>query len=502
MRILATISTVILASALALLSACSDSKDKESKAELATKKTEEPGTEKATPDSPTSDSSKGSIPPPREMTEGTADPDTPDTATEEDATPRIPGFPDKFTNGSQITKTIASKLSAGETDDVFAFLGDELLAAPRANGFRWALTAGGYAIDPEEPIQDVGELGVLQRQALLLVKADEDGNSVDREKTYLDLRRDAKSGWRVEALSVSPTLRAKALRAGLPEPLPEMADNAPTLKLENPDGQKNATPPDGKPALVLEPNAGDALTDADTFLTAVLEQDYLTAVQLCDPEKVPEEKIAALCIVFEEGEYRMKPVKPLMATASGEQSKVAWIIAHVESDKIGVESEFGIEMKHDSEKGWRIAGLNFSEMLARFADASEAGKVPFTPLVKKPEGGESLVLYFEYDDADVTQRAKRQIEIISSILRNDPDKRLRVSGHADALGTDEYNKRLSKERARSVKALLADLGVPADQIVTEAVGENYPLRPNTLPDGTDDPTGRSHNRRAELYLDF
>ncbi len=484
------VASLLAASSLAFLGACSDSKKQKQAAkppapeekketiapsgnepEVAGAGTPEPGEEKT---------AKAELPLPR-----TEDP-------EKKEPPRVPGFPDKFTKPDQLTKTIADKLAAGKSADVFQFLGPEITGTPRALGFKWALTDGGYVIDPETPMQDVGEMGVLHRQALRLVAKRESGE-VDREKVYLDLRRDAKSGWRVESLSSSPTLRAKALEAGLPEPLPELAD-------DDPDDGKPAE--EGLRGMAPGADTGDALTNADTFLTAVLEQDYATAVKLCDPDRVPEEKIAALCIVFEEGAYRMKAQKPLMATAVGELQTAAWIIAHVQSEKIGAQSDFGIEMSHDKKDGWKITGLNFSEMLARFAAASEAGKVPYTPLVKSPKGGESLVVYFEYDDAGITQRAQRQIEILSSILRSDPDKRLRVSGHADALGTAEYNEKLSLDRAKTVKKLLAGLGVPADQIVTEAAGENAPLRPNTLPDGTDDPTGRSHNRRAELFLDF
>jgi outer membrane protein OmpA-like peptidoglycan-associated protein len=44
--------------------------------------------------------------------------------------------------------------------------------------------------------------------------------------------------------------------------------------------------------------------------------------------------------------------------------------------------------------------------------------------------------------------------------------------------------------------------VKPEQVVTEAFGAAKPRKPNFLPDGSDNPSGRSQNRRAEVLLDF
>ena len=53
-----------------------------------------------------------------------------------------------------------------------------------------------------------------------------------------------------------------------------------------------------------------------------------------------------------------------------------------------------------------------------------------------------------------------------------------------------------------MKLKLAALGVSPEQVVTEGLGKSAPISPNQKADGTDDPEGRSRNRRAEIYLDF
>ena len=81
-------------------------------------------------------------------------------------------------------------------------------------------------------------------------------------------------------------------------------------------------------------------------------------------------------------------------------------------------------------------------------------------------------------------------------------KKITLSGHADALGSEEYNNELSANRADTVRDFLAEAGVSAEQIVTIAKGASQPRRPNFTESGEDNPDGRRANRRTEIYLDF
>ena len=122
--------------------------------------------------------------------------------------------------------------------------------------------------------------------------------------------------------------------------------------------------------------------------------------------------------------------------------------------------------------------------------------------MENPAGGESLVLYFGYDEDILHLRAQRQLLIVATLLKDDATKKLRITGHADAMGTEDYNLGLSARRAFSVSDNLIKLGVPARQIITEGFGESAPLAANVREDGTDNPEGRSKNRRTEILLDF
>ena len=107
-----------------------------------------------------------------------------------------------------------------------------------------------------------------------------------------------------------------------------------------------------------------------------------------------------------------------------------------------------------------------------------------------------------FDEDSINKRTRRQLEIVVALLKSDPHKKIRLSGHTDALGTSDYNGRLSLKRASTVRDFLIAAGVPAVQIITTAEGDSQPRRPNVTETGEDYPDGRRANRRTEIYLDF
>ena len=149
-----------------------------------------------------------------------------------------------------------------------------------------------------------------------------------------------------------------------------------------------------------------------------------------------------------------------------------------------------------------MSEINLDRLLADYARRVAGGDVYYSPLVKNPAGGDTLALYFGFDEDEVNPRTRRQLEIVSKILRADPDKKITLSGHTDALGTRDYNDDLSGRRAAVVRDLLIEAGVSATQIVTVAKGSSQPRRPNITEGGVDNPDGRKVNRRTEIYLDF
>jgi outer membrane protein OmpA-like peptidoglycan-associated protein len=72
--------------------------------------------------------------------------------------------------------------------------------------------------------------------------------------------------------------------------------------------------------------------------------------------------------------------------------------------------------------------------------------------------------------------------------------RLEVEGHTDSVGTDEYNQRLSENRANSVRDFLVHEGTNTSSIAARGFGEYQPVATN------DTAAGRQQNRRVELIV--
>jgi outer membrane protein OmpA-like peptidoglycan-associated protein len=80
-------------------------------------------------------------------------------------------------------------------------------------------------------------------------------------------------------------------------------------------------------------------------------------------------------------------------------------------------------------------------------------------------------------------------------------RRIAVEGHADALGSQEYNLRLSQRRADAVAQELIASQIRRERVRSQGYGEQQPVAPNTNPDGTDNPDGRAQNRRVEVVIE-
>jgi len=72
--------------------------------------------------------------------------------------------------------------------------------------------------------------------------------------------------------------------------------------------------------------------------------------------------------------------------------------------------------------------------------------------------------------------------------------KLQVEGHTDSVGSDEYNQKLSEQRADSVRSYLVSQGVAADAITAAGFGKISPVADNNTA------AGRQQNRRVELVV--
>ena len=84
-------------------------------------------------------------------------------------------------------------------------------------------------------------------------------------------------------------------------------------------------------------------------------------------------------------------------------------------------------------------------------------------------------IYFDFDRSDLTADARNALAAKLAVLLANPGTRLRIVGHADERGSDEYNLALGLERAAAAKRYLTQRGVPADLISVISMGEEQPV---------------------------
>ena len=96
--------------------------------------------------------------------------------------------------------------------------------------------------------------------------------------------------------------------------------------------------------------------------------------------------------------------------------------------------------------------------------------------------------------ATLTAIAKRKLKkVIDAILALDESTKIKIVGHTDSIGSEEYNLELSSDRADSVKNFFKKHGIDSERMTTEGKGENSPIANNQTVEG------RSLNRRVEVY---
>ena len=101
---------------------------------------------------------------------------------------------------------------------------------------------------------------------------------------------------------------------------------------------------------------------------------------------------------------------------------------------------------------------------------------------------------FEGGRAALTPAARVTIGKLSGILLMSPGRNVRIEGHTDSSGSAAANRKLSRERARSVADLLREQGIEGERLAFEGYGSDRPVAPNTTAEG------RARNRRVEIVL--
>ncbi|MCB1235425.1 MAG: hypothetical protein KDM91_10165, partial [Verrucomicrobiae bacterium] len=383
-----------------------------------------------------------------------------------EATPKP--TPATFSSPEALVGALVEKVRARDVAGFLEIAGDEAVSPVVKPRLEEWLKDPAYAPDPERPISELAKSADSVRWAIHLkpaaaanAPAPSPGSTAASEgsasttnpasqppsatpattaaakpaerEIFADVASPDEKSWEVKRISLPLDFTGTAGGATTPSGAPMPAPGTPGKpgNVTAPGAGAAAGSPNAPPALGA--GQSDAITVAHAFSQAIMDKNFELARQLTDRETVTDERVAALMIALEEGGFRLREDKPLVVTLS--RDDLTWVLSRI--DSATTSSEFALEMARvGKEDPWLINGLTFSKLLAALAESAGAGGVAYAPIVTDPQGGDSLVLYFDFDDTGVTSRSDRQLRIVAQILARDASRKIHINGHADALGTD------------------------------------------------------------------
>jgi flagellar motor protein MotB len=103
-------------------------------------------------------------------------------------------------------------------------------------------------------------------------------------------------------------------------------------------------------------------------------------------------------------------------------------------------------------------------------------------------------IFFDFNKATLRPESITELRHMVKFMQEYPKLKVEISGHTDSIGTDEANRKLSQERAESVRDYLSSHGIHVSRVTAKGYGATKPVAPN------DTEEGRQRNRRTEFRI--
>lgn len=98
---------------------------------------------------------------------------------------------------------------------------------------------------------------------------------------------------------------------------------------------------------------------------------------------------------------------------------------------------------------------------------------PQRPVIEKVTLNSDVL--FDFNKATLKEEGKGKLDELADRIRDARVDEVDAAGHADRIGSDQYNQRLSEARAQAVREYLAQKGIPSEKIRAEGKGESEPV---------------------------
>ncbi len=163
------------------------------------------------------------------------------------------------------------------------------------------------------------------------------------------------------------------------------------------------------------------------------------------------------------------------------------------------EGRFYAVLPARSDYGLSVARKNYLFYSQNFALAEQQREEALELLVEliPIKSGQKVILeniFFDFDSYNLDAKSDQELQEIYRFLKLNPDLRVRLEGHTDNQGGDDYNATLSTNRAKAVYERLVEMGIAKERIEYKGLGSKQPIVPN------DSEAQRARNRRTELHI--
>jgi outer membrane protein OmpA-like peptidoglycan-associated protein len=101
---------------------------------------------------------------------------------------------------------------------------------------------------------------------------------------------------------------------------------------------------------------------------------------------------------------------------------------------------------------------------------------------------------FDFGKYTLKPEAREKLAKVAGILLGHPGLTLQVEGYTDSIGSDEFNQKLSEQRAQGVRDFLISQGIPDGSVSAKGFGKSNPIASN------DTAQGRAQNRRVQIVV--
>ncbi len=241
----------------------------------------------------------------------------------------------------------------------------------------------------------------------------------------------------------------------------------------------------------LGPEKEPVLNTEDQLLVGSDEKNLEVALQ-------PEVKVRTSRMVLLKGlVIDDKSSQPVSAAIDLIDNNTSEVLATFKSNEVSGDYLVSLPAGRNYGLNVNADGYLFNSMNFNLPDTAVFKEIYKVVRLKKIKIGESIVLrniFFDYNQFTVRSESEAELARLYELLSENPTIKVEISGHTDDVGGDDYNQKLSQDRAKAVVDHLVTKGIPAERLLYAGYGESQPLARN------DTPEGRQENRRTEFKI--